>query len=178
MRRRTWRRTSGLAEGSSPKREREGNPRQCGVPVPKRGGGHLKPAREKLRLGAFVFVLNVKTNHKNVPFCGDVLQAVLTLGIPPLPSLNLTPSRNPLLLAFQLCKSETLEDFFLLFLAGCKFLGPSQPEPVSAVSSGGCGGLPLAPAGVWTAVSPQTSTFSVSASLKGCWEGNIDSTRS
>ena len=177
MRRRTWRRTSGLAEGSSPKREREGKPRQYGVPVPKRGGGHLKPAREKLRLGAFVFVLNVKP-QKCAVLRGRVVSCPDSRDPSPSLAKSLTPSRNPLLLAFQLCKSETLEDFFLPFLAGCKFLGPSQPEPVSAVSSGGCGGLPLAPAGVWTAVSPQTSTFSVSASLKGCWEGNIDSTRS
>lgn len=58
--------------GAPPKgKEKETLAWRCGTLVPKRGGGHQ--AREKLRLGAFLLVLNVKTT-KMCSFAGTGCQ--------------------------------------------------------------------------------------------------------
>lgn len=112
-------------------------------------------------------------------FRGDVLRAVLTPGAtPPLQHLaeSPAPSRNPLFPGFTASQIQDSEDSFLSpFPYGTKFMGPSLPELVSAVSSRGCGGSPTpppaAPQPVCATVGPQTSIFSVPAVFKGCWEG-------
>lgn len=148
-RRRTWRRRGAPLKG------KEKEPRSSAAPwsLSEEGASETQ-ARQKLRLSAVLLVLNLKPQKCTV-LRGRVASCSDSRGDPS----TLIPSQVPSSLpksasGVQLLKSKTEDSLLSPFSAGTKFLGPSLPVLVSAVSSRGCGGLPLTPARVYSSWSP------------------------